>query len=263
MSALAERTRPLRRLATSLLLAAALYEGLARSGAFAPALLPTLGAVGRALFDGVVDGTLPGHAVSTLYRVLLGLALAITIALPLGIGMGRYRAIEGFFLPLASALMPIPSLAWVPLFILWFGLGNATAIGIVCYAAIFPMLINAWSGVRAVNPIWLRAGSAMGAGERALFWKVIVPGSFPFLLAGLRQAFLRAWIAAVGAEMLAASDWGLGWIIFDAKEFLKTDVMLAALAVIGLIGFAFERLVFGALERLTVERWGMLRAGKG
>ena len=263
MSALAERTRPLRRLATSLLLAAALYEGLARSGAFAPALLPTLGAVGRALFDGVVDGTLPGHAVSTLYRVLLGLALAITIALPLGIGMGRYRAIEGFFLPLASVLMPIPSLAWVPLFILWFGLGNATAIGIVCYAAIFPMLINAWSGVRAVNPIWLRAGSAMGAGERALFWKVIVPGSFPFLLAGLRQAFLRAWIAAVGAEMLAASDWGLGWIIFDAKEFLKTDVMLAALAVIGLIGFAFERLVFGALERLTVERWGMLRAGKG
>jgi NitT/TauT family transport system permease protein len=263
MSALAERTRPLRRLATSLLLAAALYEGLARSGAFAPALLPTLGAVGRALFDGVVDGTLPGHAVSTLYRVLLGLALAITIALPLGIGMGRYRAIEGFFLPLASALMPIPSLAWVPLFILWFGLGNATAIGIVCYAAIFPMLINAWSGVRAVNPIWLRAGSAMGAGERALFWKVIVPGSFPFLLAGLRQAFLRAWIAVVGAEMLAASDWGLGWIIFDAKEFLKTDVMLAALAVIGLIGFAFERLVFGALERLTVERWGMLRAGKG
>jgi NitT/TauT family transport system permease protein len=206
---------------------------------------------------------LPGHALSTLYRVLLGLALAIAIALPLGILMGRYRPIEGFFLPLASALMPIPSLAWVPLFILWFGLGNATAIGIVCYAAIFPMLINAWSGVRAVNPIWLRAGSAMGAGERALFWKVIVPGSFPFLLAGLRQAFLRAWIAVVGAEMLAASDWGLGWIIFDAKEFLKTDVMLAALAVIGLIGFTFERLVFGALERLTVERWGMLRAGKG
>jgi NitT/TauT family transport system permease protein len=263
MSALADRTRSLRRLATSLLLAAAVYEGLARSGAFAPALLPTLGNVARALLDGVLDGTLPAHALSTLYRVLVGLALAIGIALPLGILMGRHRPIEGFFLPLASALMPIPSLAWVPLFILWFGLGNATAIGIVCYAAIFPMLINAWSGVRAVNPLWLRVGSAMGAGERALFWKVIVPGSLPFLLGGLRQAFLRAWIAVVGAEMLAASDWGLGWVIFDAKEFLKADVMLAALAVIGLIGFTFERLVFGALERLTVERWGMLRVGKG
>jgi NitT/TauT family transport system permease protein len=263
MRRFADRTRSLRRFATSLLLAAALYEALALSGAFAPALLPPLGSVARALFDGVVDGTLPAHALSTLYRVLFGLGLAIGIALPLGIGMGRYRPVEGFFLPLASALMPIPSLAWVPLFILWFGLGNATAIAIVCYAAVFPMLINAWSGVRAVNPIWLRVGYAMGAGERTLFWKVIVPGSFPFLLAGLRQAFLRAWIAVVGAEMLAASDWGLGWIIFDAKEFLKADVMLAALAVIGLIGFAFERLVFGVLERLTVERWGMLRMGQG
>ena len=263
MRRFADRTRSLRRFATSLLLAAALYEALALSGAFAPALLPPLGSVARALFDGVVDGTLPAHALATLYRVLFGLVLAIGIALPLGIGMGRYSPIEGFFLPLASALMPIPSLAWVPLFILWFGLGNATAIAIVCYAAVFPMLINAWSGVRAVNPIWLRVGYAMGAGERTLFWKVIVPGSFPFLLAGLRQAFLRAWIAVVGAEMLAASDWGLGWIIFDAKEFLKADVMLAALAVIGLIGFAFERLVFGVLERLTVERWGMLRMGQG
>jgi len=263
MSSSADRLRSLRRLATSLLLAAMLYEGLARSGAFAPALLPPLGNVGRALFDGVVDGTLPTHALATLYRVLMGLALAIAIGLPLGILMGRYRPVEGFFLPLASALMPIPSLAWVPLFILWFGLGNATAIGIVCYAAIFPMLINAWSGVRAVNPLWLRVGSAMGARERTLFWKVIVPGAFPFLLAGLRLAFLRAWIAVVGAEMLAASDWGLGWIIFDAKEFLKADVMLAALAVIGGIGFLFERLVFGVLERLTVERWGMLRPGKG
>jgi NitT/TauT family transport system permease protein len=263
MRRFAERTRPLRRFATSLALAAALYEALALSGAFAPALLPPLGTVARALFDGVVDGTLPAHALATLYRVLFGLALAIGIALPLGIAMGRYRPIEGFFLPLASALMPIPSLAWVPLFILWFGLGNATAIAIVCYAAVFPMLINAWSGVRAINPIWLRVGYAMGAGERTLFWKVIVPGSFPFLLAGLRQAFLRAWIAVVGAEMLAASDWGLGWIIFDAKEFLRADVMLAALAVIGLIGFAFERLVFGVLERLTVERWGMLRVGQG
>src|SRR5262245_16908590 len=263
MTSRVDRLRSLRRLATSLLLAALFYEGLARSGAFAPALLPTLGGVGRALFDGVLDGTLPAHAIATLYRVLMGLALAIGIALPLGILMGRYRPIEGFFLPLASALMPIPSLAWVPLFILWFGLGNATAIGIVCYAATFPLLINVWSGVRAVNPIWLRAASAMGASERSLFWMVIVPGSLPFLIIGLRQAFLRSWIAVVGAEMLAASDWGLAWVIIDAKEFLRADVMLAALAVIGLIGVAFERLLFGALERLTVERWGMVRTAKG
>ncbi len=263
MSPAAGRTQSTRRAAVTLLVAAAVYEVTARSGLFPAALLPTLPAVWRALVDGVLDNSLPGHAASTLNRVLLGMGLAVAVGLPLGILMGRLRWVEGFFLPLASALMPIPSLAWVPVFILWFGLGNATAIGIVFYAALFPMLLNAWSGVRAVNPLWLRAGSAMGADEQALFWKVIIPGAFPFLITGLRQAFLRAWIAVVGAEMLAASDWGLGWLIFDAKEFLKADVMLAALAVIGLIGFAFERLVFGTLERATVQRWGMVRIAKG
>ena len=176
--------------------------------------------------------------------------------------MGRVSAIEGFVLPLASALMPIPSLAWVPVFILWFGLGDTVSILIVFYAALFPMLLNAWSGVRAVNPLWLRAAAAMGADERALFWKVIVPGASPFIIAGLRQALLRAFIAVIGAEMIAASDWGLGWVIFDAKEFLNADVMLAALIVIGGIGFALERLAFGALERATVVRWGMVQAVK-
>lgn len=263
MSAFTERTQSMRRAAITLVLAAAVYEGIARSGYFPAALLPTLPAVGGALAEGFLDGSLPGHAASTLYRVLFGMGLAVVVGLPLGILMGRFHAIEGFFLPLASVLMPIPSLAWVPVFILWFGLGNATAIGIVFYAALFPMLLNAWSGVRAVNPLWLRAGSAMGANEQALFWKVILPGASPFIITGLRQAFLRAWIAVVGAEMLAASDWGLGWVIFDAKEFLKADVMLASLAVIGLIGFLFERLVFGSLERTTVQRWGMVRAVKG
>ena len=225
--------------------------------------MPTLPKVAGTLWAVLIDGSMIGHAAATLYRVLTGLALAVVAGLPLGILMGRFRAVENFILPLASALMPIPSLAWVPVFILWFGLGNTVAILIVFYAALFPMLLNAWAGVRAVNPLWLRAAGAMGADEQALFWKVIIPGAFPFIITGLRQAFLRAWIAVVGAEMLAASDFGLGWVIFDAKEFLNADLMLASLAVIGAIGFLFERLVFGSLERATVLRWGMVRAAKG
>ena len=203
-----------------------------------------------------------GNAAGTMFRVLTGLALAIVIGLPLGILMARFKPVENFVLPLASALMPIPSLAWAPLFILWFNLGNTVAILIVFYAALFPMLLNTWTGVRAVNPLWLRAAGAMGADERALFWKVIIPGASPLIITGLRQSFLRAWIAVIGAEFLAASDWGLGWVIFDAKEFLNTSLMLASLAVIGFIGFVFERLVFGSIERATVLRWGMVRAAK-
>jgi len=257
-----ERVRSVFRGALTLLLVAVVYEALARSGCFAPALMPTLEKIAGTLVAVLADGSMLAHAATTLYRVLFGFSLAILAGLPLGILMGRSRGVENFVLPLASALMPIPSLAWVPVFILWFGLGNTVSILIVFYASLFPMLLNAWAGVRAVNPLWLRAAGAMGANEQALFWKVIIPGASPFIITGLRQAFLRAWVAVVGAEMLAASDWGLGWVIFDAKEFLNADLMLASLAVIGAIGFAFERLVFGSLERATVLRWGMVRSTK-
>jgi NitT/TauT family transport system permease protein len=224
--------------------------------------VPTLPKIAETLLAMLADGTMLHHAGMTLYRMSCGFALAVAIGLPLGILMGRFRPLEHFVMPLASALMPIPSLAWVPVFILWFGLGNTVSILIVFYAALFPMILNAWSGVRAVNQLWLRAAGAMGADETRLFWKVILPGASPFIITGLRQAFLRAWIAVVGAEMLASSDWGLGWVIYDAKEFLNTDVMLASLVVIGAIGFLCERLVFGSIERATVQRWGMVREAK-
>jgi NitT/TauT family transport system permease protein len=260
--ALSERSSSFRRGALTLIIAAALYETLARSGAFPQALTPTLPAIAHTLFASLADGTMFWHAGATLSRVLIGFGFAVGIGLPLGVLVARLRPVENFVLPLMSALMPIPSLAWVPVFILWFGLGNTVSVLIVFYAALFPMLLNTWSGVRAVNPIWLRAASAMGANEHALFWKVIIPGASPFIIAGLRQSFLRSWIAVIGAEMLAGSDWGLGWVIFDAKEFLDADVMLASLIVIGLIGFAAERLIFGSVERATIYRWGMARSGR-
>ena len=258
-----QRMRSIVRGTLALLLAAAAYEAIARSGIFPKALFPALPKVAGTLLDMLADGSMLRHAFYTLARMLAGFALAVVIGLPLGILMGRVRAVEGFFLPLVSALMPIPSLAWVPVFILWFGLGDTVAVLVVCYAALFPMVLNAWSGVRSVNQLWLRAAGAMGADETALFWKVMLPGAAPFIIAGLRQAFQRSWIAVVGAEMITSSDWGLGWVIYDAKEFLNADVMLASLAVIGAIGFLFERLVFGSLERATVLRWGMVWATKG
>jgi len=117
--------------------------------------------------------------------------------------------------------------------------------------------------VRSVNRLWIRSAEAMETDERALFQKVVLPGSLPFVIAGLRQAFARAWIAVVGGEMIAATNWGLGWVIFDSKEFLNTDVMMASLAVIGIIGFTFERLIFQTIEQRTVSRWGMVKTVRG
>jgi NitT/TauT family transport system permease protein len=256
------RARSAMRAVLTIAVALMIYEFVARLEIFTPSLMPTLPKIGATLLRTLLDGSMILHAAGTLGRVLAGMTLAAAVGLPVGILMGRYKAVENFFVPLVSAFMPIPSLAWVPVFILWFGLGNTVAILIVLYAAFFPMVLNVWSGVRAVNPLWLRAADAMGADEKALFWKVIMPGAAPFIIAGLRQAFLRAWIAVIGAEFLAASDWGLGWVIFDSKEFLNADVMIASLAVIGAIGFVFERVVFGSLEKYTVQRWGMVQAAK-
>jgi NitT/TauT family transport system permease protein len=258
-----QHRRSYTRAAVTLAAAAALYELVALSGFFPPVLLPGIATIWKTLFAMLADGSMLAHAGATLYRVLLGFCLAIAVGLPLGILMARFKPIENFVLPLTSALMPIPSFALVPLFMLWFGIGNVTTVLIVFYAATFPMVFNTWTGVRAVNPLWLRAAGAMGADEKRLFWKVIIPGASPFIITGMRQAFLRSWIAVVGAEMIAASDWGLGWVIFDSKEFLQTDVMMASIVVIGCIGFVFERLVFGSLERFTVYRWGMMRMARG
>src|SRR2546429_1139692 len=245
--------------AFSLTVPCLIWEGFARSGLFAPALAPSLVLIGSALGRMVLSGAMLRHALYTLYRVLFGFVLAGAVGVPIGILMGRFRRVERFFLPLVSVLMPIPSLAWVPVFILWFGLGNAATIALVFYAATFPVIYNTWTGVRSVNRLWIRSAQAMGADEKALFQKVVLPWPLAFVITGLRQAFARAWIAVVGGEMIAATNWGLGWVIFDSKEFLNTDVMIATLVAIGVLGLVFERVVFQSLERRTVGRWGMVR----
>ncbi len=239
---------------------AVVWEAFARSGLFSSALSPSLTVILPALVQMVVKGTIFIHIGYTLYRILWGLGLAALVGVPIGILMGRSKAAERFMLPLVSVLSPIPSLAWVPLFILWFGLGDAASVALVFYAATFPIILNAWTGVRSVNRVWIRSAETMGAGRRDLFQKVVLPGSLPFIIAGLRQAFARSWIAVVGGEMIAATNWGLGWVIFDSKEFLRTDVMLSTLVVIGLLGLGFERFIFQAVERRTVGRWGMVRS---
>jgi NitT/TauT family transport system permease protein len=247
----------------SAVLAAAVWESFARSGLFSPALTPSVVDIARALWGMIASGALGFHVLATLGRILVGLVAAGVMGVALGMLMGRFRPVERFFLPLVSVLSPIPSLAWVPLFIIWFGLGNAAAIALVIYAAVFPLVLNTWTGVRSVNRIWLRAAQAMGADGRALFLKVVLPGALPFVIAGFRQAFARSWIAVVGGEMIAATTRGLGFVIFDAKEYLNADVMMGSLLVIGLLGLGFERLVFQAIERRSVGRWGMVRTGGG
>jgi len=242
------------------LLLAAVWEAVAIAGVFPPKLFPPLETVFGTLASLSIEGILWAHTQETLLRLTLGFLLAAVVGVALGILMGRFRLIEDLFLPAVSFAYPIPGLAYAPLFVLWFGLGNLPAILLVGAASCFVIIINAWKGVKAVKPLWLRAAEVMGANERQMFWKVILPAALPYVLTGLRLGLAQAWRILVVVEMLMAVERGLGWMIFGARQFLNTDVMLAGVMVIGIVGLLLEKQVFERLERYTVVRWGMLTA---
>jgi NitT/TauT family transport system permease protein len=178
--------------------------------------------------------------------------------LAIGIAMGRWRLAEDLLLAPVSMAAPIPGIAYAPLFLLWFGPGSGSTVILVAFVSTFPVVFNTWTGVKAVKEVWLRSAMAMGAGGRRLFLDVVLPAALPYVLTGLRLGLAQAWRILVGVEMLAAVPWGLGWMIFGAREFMNIDVMLAGVAVIGAIGLALEKGVFQRLERTTVVRWGMM-----
>ena len=236
----------------------AMWEIVARAGVFPPKLFPSLVTVAEAFVNLTIRGILPHHVFDTVLRLLAGFFLAAVVGVTLGILMGRSRRVEDIALPLVSIGAPIPGLAYAPLFLLWFGLGNKSAVLLAAFVSAFPIIFNTWTGVKAVKEIWVRSAQAMGADDRRLFVKVIVPGALPYIMTGLRLGLAQAWRILVGIEMLAAVPWGLGWMIFGAREFLNTDVMLAGVVVIGVIGLALEKLVFQKIEEYTVMRWGMM-----
>ena len=252
------RWRVVARNALPFVVVGAAWEIVAHLGLFPPRLFPPLEAVAATFVRLAATGALEHHAFDTLVRLLAGFALAGIVGVAVGIAMGRSRAAEDILLPLVSIGAPIPGIAYAPLFLLWFGLNNVSTVVLVGFVSVFPVIFNTWTGVKAVKEIWVRSAQAMGADERRLFVKVILPGALPYILTGLRLGLAQAWRILVGVEMLAALPWGLGWLIFGAREFLQTDVMLSGIVVIAVIGLALEKLAFQRLEDVTVVRWGMM-----
>jgi NitT/TauT family transport system permease protein len=236
----------------------ALWETVAHLGVFPAQFFPSLETIAATFTRLMVSGVLPHHALDTLIRLTAGFALAAVVGVSIGILMGRSRRAEDILLPLVSIGAPIPGLAYAPLFLLWFGPGNVPAVILVAFVSAFPIIFNSWTGVKAVKDIWVRSAHAMGADDRRLFRHVILPGALPHIMTGLRLGLAQSWRILVGVEMLAAVPWGLGWLIFGAQEFLNTDVMMAGIAVIAVIGLTLEKLVFQPLENFTVVRWGMM-----
>lgn len=236
-----------------------LWECLASFGGFPPKLVPGLGTIADTFVRLVRDGVLPAAAAATIYRLGAGFVLAGALGVATGIAMGRRQWIEDTLLPIVTFMYPIPGLAYAPLFVLWFGLGDVPTILLIGVSSSFTIIINTWKGVKAVKAVWLHSAEVMGATQTDMFRRVVVPAALPYILVGLRLGLAQTWRLLIAVEMLMSVQRGLGWLIFGAQTFLNTDVMLSSIAVIGLIGILLE-LVFARVERVTLVRWGMVAA---
>ena len=201
-----------------------------------PLQLPSPGAVVAALWKLAASGELLEHAAISSGRLLLALVVAIALAVPLGFLMGVSRTAEAYIDPLVELLRPISGIAWLPLALFIFGIGNTLPVFIMVYVAFFPILLNTIAGVRGVDRKLVAAAHTMGVSRRGLLLHVLVPAALPTVMVGIRLAFAASWAAIVTAELIGAPS-GLGFAIEWYRQLLMTPKVFGFIAVIGLVGY--------------------------
>jgi len=241
--------------ATATLVALLLAWTVAASFQLVSALfLPSPLAVGKAFLtvarDGFVDATLWQHLSASLARVFAALVGATLIAVPVGFAIGSSRIGRGIFDPIIEFLRPIPPLAYLPLVIIWFGIGEPSKILIIGIAMLAPIVISTAAGVKGVDPDRLNAARSLGATRGQLLRHVVLPSALPSILTGIRIALGAGWSTLVAAELVAASR-GLGFMIQSAAQFLVTDVVLMGILVIAAVAFALEAILRWVERRLV------------
>jgi ABC-type nitrate/sulfonate/bicarbonate transport system permease component len=216
-------------------------------------LLPQPWAVARHFVQLAASGELFVHIGASLSRVLSAWCIAGVIAIPLGLAMGRIPLFERLVDPVIELFRPISPLAWIPLAILWFGIGEFGKIFVVLVGTFFPTLISTVAGVKRIDPVLIHAGQVLGCTDRtSLFRKVVLPAALPNIITGLRISFGTGWAAIIAAELVAARS-GLGYLISNGMEILRADKVLVGMAVIGVLGVAFDSLFRFVHRRIS---WG-------
>ena len=216
-------------------------------------LLPGPWAVALGIVDLVRHGLLVKYVVASLFRVTWGFALAAILAIPLGLTIGWYRRGEMAFNPLVQIFRPISPLAWIPIAILWFGVGDLSAIFLIFVGCFFPLLLTAMSAVHNIPAIYINAGRNFGLSATDFVRRVLYPAVVPQLIVGMRITLGIAWLVVVAAEMIAVNS-GLGFLIVDARNGGRYDLVVAGMVIIGTIGLLLD-LGMQSLERVKSFRW--------
>jgi NitT/TauT family transport system permease protein len=215
--------------------------------------------VGRGAAELARKGLLFRYVLDSLRRVVIGYLVAAVLGIPSGLLLGWYPALAFVVNPVIQMLRPISPIAWIPVSIVWFGIGDAAAIYLIFLASFFPILVASMNGVRNVPSMYRRAGRNFGLSPAQLIAKVVFPAALPQIIVGLRIALGIAWLVVVAAEMIAV-DSGLGYLVIDSRNSGKRyDLVVAAMILIGLTGLALD-MVFRRIELFKSVRWGFQNA---
>jgi NitT/TauT family transport system permease protein/taurine transport system permease protein len=198
------------------------------------------------------------NVAASLARLAAGFAIGMALAVPLGLAIALNRYVADMFRPVLSFLQAIAGIAWVPLTIIWFGIGNGSVIFVIANTIFFASLYNTVTGVQSIPMSLYRAVQSHGGRGWRLLTNLILPGALVQLLLGVRTSMAYGWRALVASEMIAGSS-GLGYMTMEAVQWQRTDVIILGMIVIGLLWVLMDRTVFTAIERRTVARWGLLQ----
>ena len=212
--------------------------------------------VGEDLWYGAADGTLWIGIGTSLWRLAAGFALEVIGGIALGIFMARVPTVNETIGSVVLGLQSIPSVAWAPLAIIWFGLTDAGIIFVTVAGALFAVTINTYTGVKSINPDFIAAAQNMGAKGEQLITKVLIPAAFPYLITGFKQGWAFGWRGVVGAELLF-SFLGLGFLLNVGRQLSDVSQVIAMMIVIMIIGIVIDGLIFKRLEDKVMARWGL------
>ena len=221
-------------------------------------IFPTPWQVVTGAWELVQDGTLAQHIGASVFRVAVGFGLAFLVAIPLGLWMGWVSGAFYTLNPLFQMLRPISPIAWMPVAILWFGVGNKSPIFLIFISSVFPMMVQTTVGVRTIDRRYLRAAANFGVSRTVLFRRVVIPAVLPEIIVGMRIGIGVAWLVVVAAEMVALNS-GLGYLIMDSRNAgNRYDLVIASMIIIGVIGLLLD-LVTRLLERMKIVKWRYVR----
>jgi ABC-type nitrate/sulfonate/bicarbonate transport system permease component len=218
-----------------------------------PIFLPGPSLVFKSAVELTLDGTLLEDILISLFRVYSGFLLAALLGVVLGIFLARSPLAYGLIGPVIEAVRPIPPIAWLPIVIIWLGIGEAARISIIVYGAFFPIFLNTVHGVRSIENNLIRAALSLGASRRQIFYLVVLPATFPSIITGLRVGAGMAMFVLVAAELIASSS-GLGYLILDSREHLFTDRVIVGMIFLGIFGVLQNKLLLVLESKLVKGR---------